>query len=59
MTYANFPSMCAVGDSIFVGRYLATGDDKSSLFLEVRRPGAPTTRGEAQLGQSSTRAKRY
>jgi pyruvate kinase len=35
VTYAKFPAMCQPGDSIFVGRYLVTGADASSLFLEV------------------------
>lgn len=37
ITYDKFDSMCVPGDSIFVGRYLATGADDSSLFLEVSR----------------------
>lgn len=35
VTYPKFPAMCQPGDSIFVGRYLVTGADASSLFLEV------------------------
>jgi pyruvate kinase len=35
VTYPKFTEMCRVGDSIFVGRYLVTGADESSLFLEV------------------------
>lgn len=36
VTYDKFASMVQPGDSIFVGRYLVTGADDSSLFLEVR-----------------------
>jgi pyruvate kinase len=35
ITYPRFPSMCRAGDSVFVGRYLVTGSEESSLFLEV------------------------
>lgn len=35
ITYAKFPAMCQPGDSMFVGRYLVTGSETSSLFLEV------------------------
>lgn len=35
VTYAKFPAMCQPGDSIFVGRYLVTGAEDSSLFMEV------------------------
>jgi pyruvate kinase len=35
VTYPKFAAMCQPGDSIFVGRYLVTGADSSSLFLEV------------------------
>ena len=35
VTYAKFPAMCQPGDSMFIGRYLVTGADSSSLFLEV------------------------
>lgn len=35
VTYAKFPAMAQAGDSIFVGRYLVTGADDSSLYLEV------------------------
>lgn len=35
VTYPKFPAMCQPGDSIFIGRYLVTGADESSLFLEV------------------------
>jgi pyruvate kinase len=36
VTYSQFPAMCQPGDHIFVGRYLVTGADESSLYLEVR-----------------------
>ena len=32
--YSNFESMCSVGDTLFVGRYLTNGADKSSVYLE-------------------------
>ncbi|KAL4425448.1 hypothetical protein ABPG75_009464 [Micractinium tetrahymenae] len=35
ITYPKFPAMCEVGDSIFLGRYLATGADESSVYLTV------------------------
>lgn len=35
ITYPKFPHMCQPGDSIFIGRYLVTGSEASSLFLEV------------------------
>jgi len=35
ITYPKFPQMCQSGDSIFIGRYLVTGSEASSLFLEV------------------------
>lgn len=35
VTYPKFPAMAQPGDSIFIGRYLVTGADSSSLFLEV------------------------
>lgn len=35
VTYSKFPAMCQPGDSIFVGRYLVTGSETSSVFLEV------------------------
>ncbi|PSC76198.1 pyruvate kinase [Micractinium conductrix] len=35
ITYPKFPAMCEAGDSIFLGRYLATGADESSVFLTV------------------------
>jgi len=35
VTYSKFPAMCQPGDNIFIGRYLVTGSESSSLFLEV------------------------
>lgn len=35
ITYPKFPAMCEPGDSIFLGRYLVTGADESSVFLTV------------------------
>ena len=32
---SNFESMCAEGDTLFVGRYLTNGADKSSVYLDV------------------------
>lgn len=40
VTYPKFPAMCQEGDSIFVGRYLVTGAEDSSLFLEVEEVNA-------------------
>lgn len=41
VSYKNLPSMCEVGDTIFLGRYLVTGADESSLFMEARPPLHP------------------
>ncbi|PRW57775.1 pyruvate kinase isoform C [Chlorella sorokiniana] len=35
ITYPKFPAMCERGDQIFLGRYLVTGADESSVFLTV------------------------
>lgn len=35
ITYPKFPAMCERGDQIFLGRYLVTGADESSVFLNV------------------------
>ena len=40
VTYPKFPAMCQEGDSIFVGRYLVTGAEDSSLFMEVEEVNA-------------------
>jgi len=40
VTYPKFPAMCQEGDSIFVGRYLVTGAENSSLFMEVEEVNA-------------------
>lgn len=36
VSYHQFPSMCVQGDTIFLGKYLVTGSEDSSLFLTVR-----------------------
>jgi hypothetical protein len=36
VNYDKFPGMVEVGDTIFLGRYLVTGAEASSCFLEVR-----------------------
>ena len=35
ISYPGFPSMCMKGDTIFLGKYLVTGSEDSSLYLEV------------------------
>ena len=35
ISYPKFASMCEKGDTIFVGRYLVTGSEESSAYLEV------------------------
>ena len=35
VSYPNFTSMVQKGDSIFVGRYLVTGSEDSSVYLTV------------------------
>ena len=35
ISYPKFPSMVTRGDTIFLGRYLVTGSEDSSLFLTV------------------------
>lgn len=35
LSYEKFTSMCEVGDTIYMGRYLATGAEDSSVDLEV------------------------
>lgn len=35
ISYSNFPDMVEPGDNIFVGRYLVSGADASSLYLRV------------------------
>ena len=35
VSYPNFTSMVQKGDTIFVGRYLVTGSEDSSLYLTV------------------------
>jgi hypothetical protein len=40
VSYERLPSMVEVGDEIFLGRYLVTGAEEASLFLEVRPAGS-------------------
>jgi hypothetical protein len=35
VNYAKFADMCQEGDTIFVGRYLVTGSEESSVYLTV------------------------
>ena len=35
VSYHQFPSMCVKGDTIFLGKYLVTGSEESSLYLTV------------------------
>ena len=35
VSYPKFTSMCQKGDLIFVGRYLVTGSEDSSLYVKV------------------------
>ena len=37
VNYPGFKDMVVVGDTVFLGRYLVTGADESSLYLQVRR----------------------
>ena len=36
ISYAHLPDMAEVGDTIFLGRYLVTGSEDSSVYLTVR-----------------------
>ena len=36
VTYTKFTGMMEVGDTLYVGRYLVSGADSASLYLEVR-----------------------
>jgi len=36
VSYPKFPTMCVKGDTIFLGKYLVTGSEDSSLYLTVR-----------------------
>lgn len=38
VSYEKFTSMVQPGDTVFLGRYLVTGSEDSSLYLTVRRP---------------------
>lgn len=40
INYPGFTDMVGVGDQVFLGRYLVTGADESSLYLEVS-PSSP------------------
>ena len=35
ISYAHLPDMAEVGDTIFLGRYLVTGSEDSSVYLTV------------------------
>lgn len=35
VSYHQFPAMCVKGDTIFLGKYLVTGSEDSSLYLTV------------------------
>ena len=35
VSYPKFTSMCQEGDMIFIGRYLVTGSEDSSLYVKV------------------------
>lgn len=37
VSYKNLPEMCDVGDMIYLARYLATGSEESSLYMQVTR----------------------
>ena len=50
ITYPKFPAMCEPGDQIFLGRYLVTGADDSSVFLEVRCGAAGAPSGGCRRG---------
>lgn len=36
VTYPKFAGMMEAGDTLYVGRYLVSGADSASLYLEVR-----------------------
>lgn len=36
ITYPNFHNLVNIGDTLFIGRYLVSGADDSSLYLEVK-----------------------
>jgi len=38
VSYEKFTSMVQPGDTVFLGRYLVTGSEDSSLYLTVRGP---------------------
>jgi pyruvate kinase len=37
VTYTKFAGMMEPGDTLYVGRYLVSGADSASLYLEVRQ----------------------
>jgi hypothetical protein len=39
VTYPKFAGMMEPGDTLYVGRYLVSGADQASLYLEVRYGG--------------------
>ena len=52
INFSGFTDMVHEGDTIFLGRYLVTGADESSLFLTVRHesgPGSRTGSGSGSL----------
>ncbi len=38
VSYEKFTAMVQPGDTVFLGRYLVTGSEDSSLYLTVRGP---------------------
>ncbi|KAK2076476.1 hypothetical protein QBZ16_001001 [Prototheca wickerhamii] len=50
VSYARFPDMVEPGDDIFVGRYLVSGADASSLYLRVDSATETTVTCTAQSG---------
>lgn len=50
MSYSRFPDMVEPGDDIFVGRYLVSGADASSLYLRVDSATETTVTCTAQSG---------
>jgi pyruvate kinase len=50
VTYTKFAGMMESGDTLYVGRYLVSGADSASLYLEVRLVAASsctTTQNQA------------
>jgi hypothetical protein len=44
VTYPKFAGMMEPGDTLYVGRYLVSGADQASLYLEVRYGGGEAAR---------------